>query len=146
MEEQKTISIIGSLDRLIYESDTFKIVRIYVDKVKEGNPVYNDDGQTITLTGDIFIIPKYDYIIECEYTVHPKYGPQYKLITSRLNRAIETMSASEFQDFLISISPIKARKINKKYPDSREIFEKQDKEALMEVSGIGEKTAESFLI
>lgn len=146
MEEQKTISIIGSLDRLIYESDTFKIVRIYVDKVEEGNPVYNDDGQTITLTGDISIIPKYDYIIECEYTVHPKYGPQYKLITSRLNRAIETMSASEFQDFLISISPIKAREINKKYPDSREIFEKQDKEALMEVSGIGEKTAESLLI
>ena len=93
MEEQKTISIIGSLNRLIYESDTFKIAQIYVKKVEAGRPAYNDDGHTITLTGDMSIVSNYDYIIECEYSVHPKYGPQYKLITSRLDRPIETMSA-----------------------------------------------------
>lgn len=146
MEEQKTISIIGSLNRLIYESDTFKIAQIYVKKVEAGRPAYNDDGHTITLTGDMSIVPNYDYIIECEYSVHPKYGSQYKLITSRLNRPIETMSASEFRDFLVSVNPSKAFKINKMYPDSRELFEKQDKKALMEIPGIGPKTVESLLL
>lgn len=146
MEEQKTISIIGSLNRLIYENDTFKIAQIYVKKVEAGRPAYNDDGHTITLTGDMSIVSNYDYIIECEYSVHPKYGPQYKLITSRLDRPIETMSASEFRDFLVSVNPSKAFKINKMYPDSRELFEKQDKKALMKIPGIGPKTVESLLL
>lgn len=144
MAENKTLSFVGTLNRVIYSNDNFQIASIFVKKVEAGKPMYSGDDHTLVVKGNMSIMKGYDYAIECEYTVHPQYGPQYSLISSRLDSPIENMTAEEFGTFLISLSPIKAITINKAYPDAREIFEKQDREALLKLNGIGPKTVENL--
>ena len=67
MESNETLK--GTFTRIIYKSDSYMVA------------VFKTDDGSITVTGPSFDVDeKSKYIISGEYTHHPKYGLQYKML------------------------------------------------------------------
>ena len=67
MESNETLK--GTFTRIIYKSDSYMVA------------VFKTDDGSITVTGPSFDVDeKNKYIISGEYTHHPKYGLQYKML------------------------------------------------------------------
>lgn len=134
------IKFVGTIDHVFFKKDDFVIATMKVQKLLDGAIKYNNYGEVV-FKGEMTMLPEHSYIITGGFVNDDRYGPQYKLIESRLKNPIETMSIEDFRRFLLSISPKYGFLINKEYPDPRKLFKDEDIDALTKVKGIGPKVA-----
>lgn len=139
------VEFTAKLKKYVYKSPNsdFKVVNVTPSDATSNRVARNPWG-SVTLTGEFTMMKNVDYIILANEVVNDKYGIQYELVSIKRKNPVETMSAEAFQRFIIALNPTKGRDIAATYPDAREIFEKQDVEALTKIKGIGEKTALSL--
>lgn len=145
MAATNKVVFVGRLNRILWASkdNDFKIVSFDVRRTVDGKLI-DTPYKTVTVKGDMVLVEDTDYIVSGALIKNEKYGDQYDLISLKLEKPIEGMSAEEFNEFLCAITP-KAGLIIKEYPDSREIFQTRDIEALMKIKGLGPKTAENII-
>lgn len=142
MDSSEVIEFVGSINKVIWSKDSFKIATMRVSEIKQGAPHYS--GGDLIFKGEMNMMPQNEYIIRGRYVEHPKYGGQYDFLFAKLKDPLEKMTAQQFGRFLIGLSP-KCTEILKMYPDPRQIFEDHNIPALVKVKGIGEATAVRLL-
>ena len=144
------IKFVGTLNNYIFSSKTsdFKIASINVLDELEGLFRYNNYGN-ITLKGSMELLPKTEYEIVASYIVDKKYGEQYNIESYKRTRAIEDMSAEDFNEFMASLGN-SADKVAEYFGEKtkdimNKALEQNDTSELEKVNGIGKVKATKIL-
>ena len=139
------IEVTGQLGRIIFEAkdSDFQIATLILKDVKD---IKEAGSAEIVVKGEMSLLNNTDYIFRGELIVDKRYGNQYKLISIKRKKLIESLSKEEFRDFLYNVAgETKVDAIYATFEDPRKVFAEGAVDKLKEAKGIGDYLAKRYI-
>lgn len=142
--QSQIVKFKGKVERAVWESDTFKIYGMKVNKKHYPDIKFNTYGN-VSIAGDL---PKLSSGIEYEVTgveTDSKYGKQYKVLNIKTDLPTTKEGALAFLKEILTEQ--QAENIYQTYPDILKIVKegKEDTVDLSRIKGVGEKSFQKII-
>lgn len=138
----KNIEIVCSIERVRYYKNQWGIIEVSVEKLINGTPHYNSDGDII-LKGEMPSVKVGDiYHVCAEYFQDPKWGDQYNIIRIYSEIIFDENDKEGQKKFLSSLfTPRQVNALYEYLDDPYKVLDEGNASALVQVKGVGMITA-----
>lgn len=137
--ENGRIQVMASIERVRFFKDNFGIIECSIDNVESGDLQTIGTNRNVVFTGNM-ATPEVGQIvkIKADYTEHPKFGPQYKIISMYAAIPIGASDEASKRKFLETLfTPLQVEHMYEVLPDPYATLEVNAVDNLCKVKGIG---------
>lgn len=139
---EEIIKITCTVERIRYYKDSWGIILVSVDRVKDGEPKKDKDGYVV-LKGQMPKVKVGDILnVTAQYVCDPKWGEQYNITSLFFAVTFDSNDKVGQKKFLLSIfTPLQVKSMYEVLDDPFETLKNKDTKALVQVKNCGMKTA-----
>lgn len=146
IENNNRIKASVSIEHIRFYKNNWGIAEASIEKVKQGKPILNKNGNIIIKGGMPQLIEGSIYTVVADYVVDDKWGEQYDIISIYTDLTFDASDNNSKKKFLASIfTPLQVKNMYDALEDPFATFTANDASQLVKVKGCGMDTAARWI-
>lgn len=142
IENEKRIKASVSIEHLRFYKNEWGIAEASIERVKQGTPVLNKNGNIIIKGNMPQLIEGSTYTVVADYVLDDKWGDQYDIVSIYTDITFNKNDDNSKKKFLASIfTPLQVKNMYEVLDDPFTVFSENNAEKLVKVKGCGMDTA-----
>ena len=146
IENNNRIKASVSIEHIRFYKNNWGIAEASIEKVKQGKPVLNKNGNIIIKGGMPQLVEGSIYTVVADYVVDDKWGEQYDIVSIYTDLTFDANDNNSKKKFLASIfTPLQVKNMYDALEDPFAAFTANDASQLVKVKGCGMDTAARWI-